>query len=149
MNAEGIVRTRLLAIPAVTALVGDRIYALILPQNCPMPAIRVQQIDRDDPMHLRGPVGLVTARVQVDHYADRATGGDGLAVAQELAAAAKGRYPAPAAEAPGLAGWRGAIGSPPVRVALIKMRSETEEYEAAELNELRIMQDYEILFREE
>jgi len=146
MNAEGIVRTRLLAIPALTALVEDRIYALILPQNCPMPAVRVQGIDRDDPVHLRGPVGWVSARVQVDHYAYRTTNGDGLWTAQQCAAAAHGDFSAGTAS--GLAGWSGWIGSPPVRVDLVKLLDEREEYQAAELDELRIMQDYLVHWRE-
>jgi len=146
MTADTLVRTRLLAIPGVTAMVADRVYVLILPQNCPMPAIRVQQIDRDGPMHLRGPVGWITARVQVDYYANRNTGGDGYWTAQQLAAAAQGDCAS--GQPSGLVGWRGALGTPPIRVDLIKLISEIPEYQAAELDELRIMQDYLVHWRE-
>jgi len=144
MSGADLVCARLLQVTALTAIVADRVYALILPQDGELPAVRVQAIDRNDPMHLRGTVGIITARVQVDHYAHRESGGDPLQTARDMAAAAHGRFTGGVAT--GLAGWRGSIGG--TQVDRIYLLVEREEFQAAELDEVRVMQDYEITWRE-
>jgi hypothetical protein len=132
------IRTRLLAQSALTALVGTRVYALVIPQQPTLPAIRLQQIGRDEPMHLRGPVTVFRARLQVDAIAysketadavDAAIDGDGLGP-----------------DATGLKGWTGEIGSPPFAVKAILPADVREMYHPEELKQYRISRDYFVWF---
>jgi len=147
MSAVDAVMDRLLAITDLTAIVDSRVFALVLPEKAVLPAIRVQQIDRDDPMHLRGTVGFITSRVQVDHYVARTSGVDAKAIASSMAQAARGRYENGVAT--GLAGFSGAVGgSPPIQVSLIRLADEREEFEFEEKEDVRISQDYFVKWRQ-
>jgi hypothetical protein len=140
------VRERLLAVTAFTAIVDERVYPLILPQSPTLPATRVQQIDRDDPMHLRGTIGLISSRVQVDHFAKASSGVDPYAKAHDMANAARGTFDSGAAT--GLAGWQGTIGSPvAIAVGMIRLLDEREEFVPDELHEVRVSQDYLVVWR--
>jgi hypothetical protein len=143
LDAEDIICLRLLAIPAVVAIVDDRVYALILPQKGVLPAIRVQLITRDDPPHLRGTTGFISSRVQIDYFVDRTPGGDPLATAKALAAAAHG---VPGGPDWGLAGWKGVIGG--TRVDHIHLVDGARDFQGAELEELRVRHDYLVHYRE-
>lgn len=57
---------RMKQVPAVTALVGQRVHNVALPQSPTLPAIRVQLIGDPEMSHLRGGVALFRSRVQVD-----------------------------------------------------------------------------------
>lgn len=83
MTVEEAVKDRLESDVAVAAVVSDRVYQLLLPENGTYPAIRVQLIDEPGSSHLRGPNGLTRARVQADAYVE-ATGDDPYAEATEL-----------------------------------------------------------------
>lgn len=69
MKAGLVIKTRLSGFAGVTALVGaapnDRIYPVVLPEKCPMPAIFYRQIDST---RLQGPhsdPGVANVRMQV------------------------------------------------------------------------------------
>jgi hypothetical protein len=59
----------LLADSTVTALVGDRIYPGILPQNPTFPALVLNVVSELDPVTHSGKSGLSDGQVQVDSFA--------------------------------------------------------------------------------
>jgi hypothetical protein len=133
-------RDRLLSLPAVTDLVGTRIYALTFPQSLTAPALRLQEIDRVSMMHLRGVVEIRRSRVQIDAVeADHH--GDPYARAHALAAAVRGSLASGAAS--GLAGFRGEIAGIPITGILAD--DQRERYDA-ETQFVRIEQDFIVWF---
>jgi hypothetical protein len=68
MTITNAVCTRLLADPALRALVGSHVYQLKLPQQPPLPAVLVWLVTEPATYHFRG-TGLSTALVQVDSFA--------------------------------------------------------------------------------
>jgi len=62
-------RAFLLDNAGIAALVGPRVYPLRLPQKATMPSIVLTRIDEINDAHLRGPVALNRARIQVDAWA--------------------------------------------------------------------------------
>jgi hypothetical protein len=62
-------RLHLLDLPAIVAVVAQRIYAPILPQKVTYPAIQLQLISDIERPHLRGPDGCPRVRLQVDCWA--------------------------------------------------------------------------------
>jgi len=68
----------------VSALVGTRIYPLLLPQNPTYPAITYQRISTR-PVMTRTGNGLDFVRMQIDCYADSYSGVKALAAAVEAA----------------------------------------------------------------
>lgn len=133
MTAAEVVRTRLLALSAVTAIVGQRVRTLILAQNETLPAIRVQRISESEPMHLRGSSGLQRARVQVDSYAST------FAAARSLDAAVHGD-----GAGSGLCAFTGVVGSANVR-SIVPMNVQ-DLYEKDEREFYRVSRDYEVQF---
>lgn len=133
MTVEEAVRAQLLATSAVTDLVGTRIYMLVLPQKPTLPAIRVQLIDNPEDYHLRGPVDLTPARVQVDVYAHAATSGnDPYASASAIAEQVNAALIA--------APW--STGSPGRQIAGAFRKSRRTMYEGDEFRIVRVFQDY-------
>ena len=53
---------------AVSALIGARMYPLILPESPVFPAVTYQVISSIEEMTLNGPLGIFTARVQVEAW---------------------------------------------------------------------------------
>ena len=138
MTVDQAIRARLLSLTPVTALVNQRIFSVILPQGVTLPAIRVQRISQIEPMHMRGPVGMYRARVQVDSVStskascdavDSAVHGDGL-----------GTY------ASGLAGFKGDVGSPAMYIHAILPLDVRDLYDAEELRQFRVSRDFEVHF---
>lgn len=86
MTPEQAVRAYLLTVGAVTALTGQRIYQLKLPEKPTLPALRIQLIDEPKNYHLRGHDGATRARVQIDAYGSEAVSGDPYAAVTTLAA---------------------------------------------------------------
>jgi hypothetical protein len=70
MDMAGALRARLLAAPAVTALVGQRVYWVDRPQTTGLPAITLQLVSEGRPQHMGGFDGLFDARVQVDIWSE-------------------------------------------------------------------------------
>jgi Protein of unknown function (DUF3168) len=133
-------RDRLLQIPAVTDLVGARIYALTFPQSLTAPALRLQEIDRVSAMHLRGIVEIVRARVQVDAV-EAQQHGDPYVRAHDLAQAVRGSVLSGSAS--GLAGFRGDLSGIPVSGILADDQRERYDPEA---QMVRIEQDFIVWF---
>lgn len=131
---------RLHQLSDVTALVGSRIYLDKLPQNCTMPAVRVQLVDEPTDYHLRGGQ-RDHARVQVDAYAREVSGGDTYATAMALANAIHGDD-----AGSGLSGWAGEVGSPAMTITGILRIDRTRDYDPEELRTLRQRQDYWVWF---
>lgn len=139
MTLIATLRERLLDQATLVALIGSKVYATTLPQTPSLPAVRITQIGRAELMHMRGPVPLYRARVQVDSVSwtkeeadavDAAVEGDGLGTS-----------------ATGLKGWRGSIGSPAVVIDAVLPIDVQEMYEAGELRQYWVMRDYFVWFR--
>lgn len=129
MTIATAVRALLLTMSPVTALVGQRVYVQVLPQSPSLPEIRVQRVSQIEPSHLRGPINLLMARVQVDVFGtskasvdavDSALHGDGVTG--------------------GLKNFRGTVNG--LRIQLIQPDNVRESYEADELRQYRVMRDY-------
>lgn len=133
-------RARIMAIAAVTALVGARVYLQKLPESSNYPAVRVQFIDDAVPFHLRGPVGVRPARIQVDAIAREGSGYDPYARAADILAAIDGD--GLGRQATGLAGFIGGIGSPPFEIVGVFPQSKRADYDPEELRLLTLSRDY-------
>ena len=68
MNAEGAIRAAILASAPVTALVGTRVYPMMLPQAPTFPAIVYQRISTVPDMLVEGP-GFAPIRIQLSMWA--------------------------------------------------------------------------------
>jgi hypothetical protein len=97
------VKTRLLAITALTALVNGRIWTLNWPQSPTLPGVLVQGWDLPTKPQLRGVVGHKAARIQIDMLADT------LAIAEAVDVAIVGDFSSGSAS--GLEGFAGVAGS--------------------------------------
>jgi hypothetical protein len=134
MRPEVGVRELLVGDGAVGALVGPNVYQLRLPQKVTLPAIRVQLVDEPSAYHLRGTDNLRRSRVQVDAFAAEASGTDPYAGAVAVADAIDAV----------LSGFRGELGGSPPSLffdAVFRI-SRMPMYDADELREVRLMQDY-------
>ena len=97
------VKTRLLAVSAVTALVGGRVWVMNWPQSPTLPGVLVQGWELPTRTHLRGTDSLKSARIQIDVLAET------LAAAEAVDAAIVGDFSG--GSATGLEGYAGAAGS--------------------------------------
>lgn len=77
--------------PALAALVGARIYPVLLPQSPTYPAVVVTQITELVGYQLRGPAGLDETRIQIDVYAQVADGVDAVDLVDRVAHAVDAR----------------------------------------------------------
>lgn len=144
MTVDTAVATVLLSMDTVTDLVAQRVRVGLLRQPETMPAICVQYVDEVEPMHARGSVGLISARVQVDFYANIRSGVDAYAEAGAVEDAAHGP-----GDATGLCGWRGSIGSPPFEITGILPISGTRRQviDPVDSKKVRIIREYAVKFR--
>lgn len=133
-----VVRTRLLGLPGVAAIVAARIYVLTFPQSAIWPAIRVAQISEIEDYHARGSVGFRRARVQVDCVAVTYT------EAAALLEAVHGTYTDGVAS--GLTGFRGVIAG--LNIAGMYAEGRRDLYEATEPATVRLSRDYGVLWRQ-
>lgn len=143
MTIEEAVRTRLLAISPVSALVSTRVWMFKLPQKPTLPAIRIQKISNVTHQHARGPVAQQTARIQVDAYDSELNVSDPYASTTVLARAVHGDGLGPSAT--GLFGWIGVIasGGEFIRMkAVRRVMDGPSEYEGGELRLVVNRQDY-------
>ena len=139
MSPEQAVRTRLLAIGAVTALVGTRIYQMKLPQATSAAAIRVQPISEIDTVHLRGGRAVSRSRIQVDAYVPESAGGDAYAAAVNVANAIFGD-----GAGSGLVGWTGVADG--VEIAGCFRQDRSVDYESDQ-RLVRVRQDFIVWWR--
>jgi hypothetical protein len=73
------VRLFMLSKPAITDLIGSRIYADIVPQNAPLPSVAMSKVSTRHDHTLSNFAGMAHCRVQFDCYAST------RAVANEVA----------------------------------------------------------------
>jgi len=130
MTISAAMRQLILTLGDVSALVGSRVYVLMLPQSFTPPAVRVQRIDESEPMHLRGRDELRRARVQVDSV------GSGGSVAEDVDAAIHA----------GLRGYQGTVGD--IDIHLIEPVTVRSMYDAAELKQYKVARDYYVHYRD-
>lgn len=71
MSVESELFTRLTSVSSVTALLGTRIYPLILPQNPTLPAAQYAMIDATPRENLFANAGLYRYELQIDIFADK------------------------------------------------------------------------------
>jgi hypothetical protein len=95
------VKTRLLAISAVTALVGGRVWVMNWPQSPTLPGVLVQGWEMPTKLHLRGTSGPKEDRIQIDVLAET------LAAAEAVDAAIVGDFSG--GSATGLDGFSGMV----------------------------------------
>jgi len=135
MTASELVRTRLLALPDVTAICAQRIYLVAFPQNFAASGIRVERISDRPTTHVRGSGGPWTDRVQCDIVAPS------LADAYRIDLAAYGNGGGSA-----LAGFTGFVAG--ARVWSIVPDTVREMYDATETRLFRLMREYFVSFSE-
>jgi Protein of unknown function (DUF3168) len=145
VTVEEAICQRVESLADVIALAGSRVYLDKAPQGDPYPVVVVQLIDDPDDYHLRGPDGARRARVQVDVYAHESSGVDAYDQATMLAEAINGDGLGP--DATGLSGFIGTIGSLGLEVTGCFRIDRVRGYEAEDMRELRIRQDYYVHFR--
>jgi hypothetical protein len=107
------------------------------------PAIRVQAVSENQPMHLRGAVNLFRSLIQADIYVEDV--GDAYATAGAIDAAVHGD-----GAGSGLSGYAGGIGSPAFEITGVLPRSRSESYELnTETGKrfVRVMREYEVHHR--
>lgn len=131
MSVVGALITRLEGVSPVTALVSTRIYQGVLPQSVTLPAIRMQRIGQDEPLHLRGFSGLMQTRVQVDSVGG---GGNPISAAQAVDAVVFGT-----GAGSSLVGWRGTVGS--IWIQAVLPAAVRELFDADELRQYRVIRD--------
>lgn len=127
---EVAVRTILAADPAVAALVGTRIFQLIIPQGSALPALRLQLVDEPADNHLRGANAAKRARVQIDCFGNESAGYMPLtAIAAAVDAVMMGRPP---------------VFVPTTGLLVISARRETRRavYESVETRTIRMLLEY-------
>jgi hypothetical protein len=138
VTASGAVIIRLKQIAALTSLVGSEIWPIKFKQSQAWPAVRVTQIGRDEPMGLRGPVNLLSSRVQVDVAATTKVSADAVMDAVH----GNGQGPS----ATGVNGWRGSLGSPALSIKGVFALDEGEDFDSQELNVYRKRRDYRVVW---
>jgi hypothetical protein len=146
VTVEEAIRARVVGLPAVVAIVTARVYLDKLPQSPAYPCVRVQLVDSDEGQHLRGANGVQQARVQVDAYAQEASGLDPYAAVATLWRAIHGDGKGTAAT--GVRGWKGVIGSPGVEILNCRPAGRTRGYDPDEQRVVRMTQDYWVTFRD-
>lgn len=144
MTIEELVRARLLAIVAVTAIAGTRIWIEKLPEHPTYPCVRVGLVSDGTGQHLRGPDGLFAARVQVDACA-REGSDDVYSIAAALEAAIYGD--GLGTQASGLFGWIGFIGSPAVAFKHVDAGPRLVRFDPEEKRVLTMTRDYFIRYQ--
>lgn len=85
MTAEQRVVSALMGYPPLTDLIADRLYPLVLPQNCPLPAAVYFKVSAPRVHSLSGQSGLANVRIQVTTWARTYPEVKGVAEAMRLA----------------------------------------------------------------
>lgn len=142
------VKERLLAMSALTTLIGQRVFETVLPQNEKRPAVRFYVIGTPHAVHQRGPVNQYWTRVGVDSYVP--IGGiDPLGEVQAVAAAVLGDGLGPGAS--GLKGWSGLLGGSPLQLHIFDIQvtrgEDSGRVEMEEQRRLVVRQEYRVHWR--
>jgi hypothetical protein len=91
MTIRDLVKNYLLADSTVGSLISTRLYPNLLPQKVTYPAAVITAVDIVRPPTLRKVAGLAKARIQLDVYAQPASGQSSRAVADQVGAAIRRR----------------------------------------------------------
>lgn len=145
MRVEEAIRMRVVSLPAVTALIGARVWTDKLPEQATYPCARVQFVDDTVPYQLRGPIGTQSARVQVDAFAREVSGIDPYDQALDVLEAIEGD--GGGRNATGLAGFIGEIGSPALEILGCFPQSRRRDYDPEELRIVTMSRDFIIWYR--
>lgn len=142
MTVVEALRARTLTLSAVTAIASTRIHALAFPQSGLWPASRLFQVGAAEFMHLVGSSRVHRARIQFDHVADADGEEDPYTTAHALARAVHGD--GAGANATGLCGWKGEIGSPAFIITGILPDGGPRDFfeESGDQRLVRVQQDY-------
>lgn len=145
MRIETALGEYIASLPAVVALVEDRVWVDKAPDNPVFPFVRINFIDNEFAWHFRGPGGLERVRLQIDVFAKVASGVDQYATASEVLAAVEGDGLGPLPT--GVLGLRGPIGSPGVVIRGIFPDLRHGGYDPEELQAVRMSRDVRISYR--
>lgn len=140
MTIEQAFRLRILALSAVTAIAGQRVWVDETPQSPTYPLVLIVNVTDLQGQHLRGPDGVRTARLQTEARVRNIDGTDAKAQAVALSDAVHGNGHGTAAS--GVFGWIGTIGSPSVRVLNVSADERRTLYDAEERRVVRVVRDY-------
>ena len=145
MTALEAFRERMLTLAPLTALVAQRVYPLVLPQNERRPSVKVETISEDAPQHLRGPQPQQT-RIQTVAYVTVSQGHDPLATVEAIGAAIHGDGLGTAAS--GMFGFIGELGGSPAQIRIMNIRRVLKRGPFYEHNNevvrVGLHQDYEV-----
>jgi hypothetical protein len=151
MTISDAIKARLLDITPVVALVGQRVYELVLPQNERRASVRYHVFGKLIERHMKGPVNQFAQRCRVDSYVPIEGSIDPIAEARELGEAVLGD--GLGREATGFAGWSGVIedsGSPsgPIHILNVEVLDDGEPmFEEDEQKRIRLRQEYRVHWR--
>lgn len=67
-SPEASVRTRLVTSAPVTAIVGDRVFAVIAPADAPLPFVTWRRVAVSREQSLSGPIGMPTVTLSIDVF---------------------------------------------------------------------------------
>ena len=136
MSFESDLRTYLLSKPAISALVGTRVYPLRAPQNAAYPQLTYGIISDIEVMSLEGSSGLTDARLHIDCWANDAAG---YSTVKSLKAAVRNALT-------GFSGWMGST-----EVGAVLPAGDVDLYEqpesASDTGVHHIAMDYEVSYQ--
>lgn len=139
MSVEIDVQDYLSGVAGVTALVGQRIFQVVVPQNQQVfPVVRIDLVNDIERYHLRGLAGILEGLVQIDAYAEERSGVDAYQQAVNVAAAVD--------EA--LVGEPWTAGSPLRELIAFRESRRVLREEVGTRRFIRMMQDFTIWSRE-
>lgn len=153
MTLSDAVKARLLDITPVVALVGQRVFELVLPQNEKRASIRYQVFGKPFTQHFRGRVNQFSQRCRVDAYVGIDQGnGDPIGLARDIGEAVIGD--GLGTNASGFAGWVGVVetssASPDdsIHVLGVDVLDDGEPmFEEDELKRIRLRQEFMVHWR--
>jgi len=138
MNIDEALFTHLSTTAGITALVGTRIYPIVMPPGVALPAISLQKISMERTHAFRQDAAITRASFQISSWAKTDAVKKGYAHAQACAAAVR-------AALQNYSGTMGGIGGIVVDAVLIE--NEMDDYDSASETYV-VHQDFEIWFQE-
>lgn len=144
MTPEEAIRSRIVGLSAVQALVGTRVYLDQTPQDPTYPLVLVYSAGDHWNQQLRGADGIGQARISVEARVHVDAGHDAYTEVMDLYTAFDGDGRGPAAT--GVFGWVGLVG--PVQIANCAHRGSRDRFYDADVRRvLRMTQDYWVSYR--
>lgn len=138
MNVDEALFSHLSTTAGITALVGTRIYPIVMPPGVALPAISLQKISTERIHAFQQDTGMASASFQVSAWAKTDTVKKGYAHTQACANAVR-------LALQNYSGTMGGAGG--VVVGAVSIENEMDDYDAAS-DVYAVHQDYEIWFQE-